>query len=158
MSLKWNDCQANVKPDFALGFTISAFPFLLLPSPSHPSITSTQLPLMCVTGRLEVWAPEAQACCKGLVKNNPRSSFRAHTGLHFCVVVFLVFKGKFFTDAVRVELDKQNKCYFKHHNDNNLIKCDLLLITLLAFSFWKVAMWIVCFCIFNKGGNKWSCL
>lgn len=60
--------------------------------------------------------------------------YGASPGLHFHVVVFLVFKGKFFTNVVRLELDKQNKCYFKHHDDNNLIKCDFLLITLLGLS------------------------
>lgn len=57
------------------------------------------------------------------------------TGLHFPVVVFLVFKGKFLTGAVRLGLHKQSKCYFKPCNDNSLIKRDWLFITLLALSF-----------------------
>lgn len=67
---------------------------------------------MYVTGHLKVWVLAVQAYCKDLVQNNPRFSFRAHTGLHFCGVVFLVFKGKFFTDAVRLELDKQKQMLF----------------------------------------------
>jgi hypothetical protein len=62
-------------------------------------------------------------------------AFGVGTGLLFHVVVFLVFKGTFLTGGVRLELDKQNKCYFKYQNDNNLITWDLLLITLLARSF-----------------------
>lgn len=111
--------------------------------------------LACLPGGLEVWAPAAQALLsrtRGKQSKDP--VFSVGTGLHFHVVVFLVFEGKFFTDAVRLELGQQNKCYFKHHNDNNLIKCDLLLITLLALSFWKVATWMACLCIFNERGEK----
>lgn len=80
------------------------------------------------------------------------------TGLHFPVVVFLVFKSKFLTHAVRLGLHKQNKCYFKACNANNLIKWDWLFLALLALSFWKVAMWMVCFLCFLMNDEISDCL
>lgn len=59
------------------------------------------------------------------MENNPKiHSLVQALGFISMLLFFWSLKANSFTDVVRLELDQQNKCYFKHHNGNNVIKID----------------------------------